>query len=501
MNKKFAIIGCAGYIAQRHLKAIKETGNKLVCAIDKSDSVGVLDSFSTEIEFFTEFERFDRYLEHLNEKGEKIDFVTICTPNYLHDSHIRFALKKGANVICEKPLVINPKDLDELEKIEVKTGKNVFGIMQLRLHPVIIELKKKIDSEYSGKKYKVELKYIATRGKWYLASWKGDENKSGGLAMNLGVHFFDILLWIFGKVQKSELYFSSPEKMEGMLELEKAEVSWVLSCDKNNLPLEAVKNGKTTYRSIKVNDEEIEFSEGFADLHTQSYGEILAGRGFRIKDVRPSIELIDLIRKSEIISNKEKNSGSFHESSYQGKQVEIGEGTKIWHFCNILDKTKIGKNCVIGQNASIGPEAIIGDNCKIQNNVSVYKGVRLEEGVFCGPSCVFTNVINPRAFVDRKNEFKQTIVKKGATIGANATIICGNKIGEYAMIGAGAVVTKDVPNYALMVGVPAKQVGWVCECGEVLTKKVIEEESIILKCNRCGEEFLHLKDRFMKNEY
>lgn len=300
MKKRFALMGCGGYIAPKHLKAIKDTGNDLVCTLDKSDSVGILDKFFYDTDFFTEFEIFERHVEKLKNKAMPLDYISICTPNYLHDSHIRFALRHESNVICEKPLVINPWNLDALEKVEQESGKNVYGILQLRLHPSLQDLKTKIDGEYSGKKYDVNLDYIASRGKWYNYSWKGDVSKSGGLEMNLGIHFFDMLSWVFGKAEGFEIYSRSLDKIEGYLELEKAKVHWILSSDKKNLPQKAILEGRPTHRSIKVNGEELEFTEGFTDLHTKSYEEILSGKGFRIKDVRPSIDLVYQLRNTEI---------------------------------------------------------------------------------------------------------------------------------------------------------------------------------------------------------
>lgn len=296
---RFGIIGCAGYIAPRHLKAIKDTGNELVCALDKSDSVGILDSFSYDTDFFTEFERFDRYADKLRRRGAPLDFISVCTPNYLHDAQIRWGLRNGLYVICEKPMVIEPWNLTGVEEVERDSGKRVFGIMQLRLHPAIKSLKKRIES-LGNMKHQVVLDYIASRGKWYDYSWKGDEAKSGGLAMNLGVHFFDMLLWIFGKVKNFDVELNTPKKMRGALELELANVNWTLSCDRKDLPVNVTNKGKSTYRSIKVDGEELEFSEGFVDLHTESYKEILNGRGFGVQDVKPSIELIHNLKTSKI---------------------------------------------------------------------------------------------------------------------------------------------------------------------------------------------------------
>ena len=276
--KNFALIGAAGYVAPRHMKAIKETGNNLLAAFDPNDSVGIIDSYFPDASFFVEFERFDRHVDKLRRKGQKIDYVSICSPNYLHDAHIRFALRSGADAICEKPLVLNPWNLDALEEIENETGKKVYNILQLRVHPSLIALKEKIDKEWEQKKekYKIDLTYITSRGKWYFIFWKGDLQKSGGVGTNIGIHFFDMLIWIFGAVKHQEVHYSEPlKKMAGYVELEKAEVRWFLSVDVRDLPEEAVKKQKRTYRSITVDGEEIEFSGVFADLHTIVYQDIL----------------------------------------------------------------------------------------------------------------------------------------------------------------------------------------------------------------------------------
>ncbi len=297
-QKNFAIIGVAGYIAPRHLRAIKETGNELVCALDPSDSVGVLDSYFKEVDFFTEFERFDRHIEKRRRfpQEQGVHYVSICSPNYLHDAHIRFALRVGAHAICEKPLVLNPWNLDALAEIEQESEMRVYNILQLREHKAIIELKNRIESEKSPKKYDVDLTYVTSRGKWYFYSWKGMEQKSGGVATNIGVHFFDMLTWIFGPVTHSEVHLADARKAGGFLELERANIRWFLSLDQGDLPPEAVRGGKRTFRSIKVDGKEIEFSDGFTDLHTRVYQRILEGRGFGIKDAYPSIKLVYDIR-------------------------------------------------------------------------------------------------------------------------------------------------------------------------------------------------------------
>lgn len=305
----FALIGAAGYIAPRHMRAIKDTGNKLVTALDKFDSVGIIDSFFPESDFFTEPERFDRHLDKLRRKGEnKIDYVSICSPNYLHDSHIRLALRNQANAICEKPLVLNPWNAEALQDIEKETGKSINTILQLRLHPSIIALKKQIDEAPEGKIFDVDLTYITSRGKWYFISWKGDIEKSGGVATNIGIHFFDMLMWIFGDVKKSTVHVSERDKAAGYLELKKARVRWFLSINENTLPEVARLAGKRTFRSITIENEEFEFSEGFTDLHTESYWHILAGNGFTIKDALPSIDLAHQIRNAAVTGLK----GEYH---------------------------------------------------------------------------------------------------------------------------------------------------------------------------------------------
>ena len=298
--KNFALIGAAGFIAPRHLKAIKETGNNLVAALDKHDNVGILDSYFPNADFFTEFERFDRHLDKLKRKGSRVDYISICSPNYLHDSHIRFALRYGANAICEKPLVLNPWNLDALGEIELETGRKINTVLQLRLHPAIIALREKIGRASKDKTYDVELKYITSRGNWYHSSWKGDLSKAGGIATNIGIHFFDMLIWIFGAVKDIKVTRMEPDTAAGFIELEHARVSWFLSIDYNQLPKQAKSEGKRTYRSLTLGGEEIEFSEGFTDLHTKSYHEILHGKGFGLKDAGPSIDLVYKIRNAAV---------------------------------------------------------------------------------------------------------------------------------------------------------------------------------------------------------
>jgi UDP-N-acetyl-2-amino-2-deoxyglucuronate dehydrogenase len=302
MKQKFALIGAAGYIAHKHMKAIKDTGNELVVAIDPHDSVGIIDSYFPNARFFTEIERFDRHLEKLrrNSNDERVEYMSICSPNYLHDAHIRLALRLHATPICEKPLVINPWNLDVLEELQNEFNTKVYTILQLRYLPAIIELKEKINKQPNQKKVKIDLKYITRRGRWYDVSWKGNESKSGGVIMNIGIHFFDMLIWLFGKPKNSEVKLMQSNKAAGFLELENADVNWFLSVDGNDLPTEYKKSEKYAYRTLKIEDREIEFSTGFTDLHTKAYEEILLGRGFGISDARDSIELVYKIRNTKI---------------------------------------------------------------------------------------------------------------------------------------------------------------------------------------------------------
>ena len=294
--KRFALIGAAGFIAPRHLKAIKETGNELVAALDKHDNVGILDSYFPAADFFVEFERFDRYLDKIKRKGNPVDYVSICSPNYLHDSHIRFALRYGANAICEKPLVLNPWNVDALAEIEQETGRKINTILQLRLHPSIIALRERVLNGPKNKTYDVDLQYMTSRGNWYNASWKGEISKSGGVATNIGIHFFDMLIWIFGSVKKVNVVSMDDYHASGVLELERANVKWFLSIKYEHIPEQIRKAGKRTYRSLVMEGEEIEFSDGFTDLHTKSYEEILKGNGFGLTEARASIELVHSIR-------------------------------------------------------------------------------------------------------------------------------------------------------------------------------------------------------------
>jgi UDP-N-acetyl-2-amino-2-deoxyglucuronate dehydrogenase len=296
--KTYALIGAAGYIAPRHMRAMAVTGGRLEVAYDPNDSVGVMDSHFPDAEFFTEFERFDRHVDKLRRRGTKIDYAAICSPNYLHDAHCRFALRSGIDAICEKPLVLNPWNIDGLMEIERETGRRISTILQLRLHPAIIALRERLAK--SNKRHKVELTYVTSRGRWYHASWKGDEAKSGGVATNIGIHFFDMLSFVFGPVSRNEAHLREAEKAAGSLECERADISWFLSIDRNDLP-DRVKNKKTTFRLITLDGEEVEFSEGFTDLHTRSYEEIIAGRGFGIGEVRPSIDIVSTFRTAPIV--------------------------------------------------------------------------------------------------------------------------------------------------------------------------------------------------------
>ena len=297
-SRNFALIGVAGYIAERHLRAIRDTGNQLVATLDPHDSVGILDSYFAKTDFFVEFERFDRHIDKLRRQGTKVDFVSICSPNYLHDAHIRFALRQGADAICEKPMVLNPWNVDALQLFEEETGKQVHNILQLRLHPSIIKLKQEVGTAPKDKKFDIDLTYITSRGHWYDVSWKGNLQKSGGIATNIGIHFFDMLGWIFGKVQQNTVHLLNEDKAAGFLELEQARIRWFLSIDYQDLPDKIKKSGQRTYRSILINNKEIEFSTGFTDLHTKSYQNILQGKGFGIDEVRKAIEIVYQIRNS-----------------------------------------------------------------------------------------------------------------------------------------------------------------------------------------------------------
>ncbi len=303
----FALIGAAGYIAPRHMKAIRDTGNQLVCALDPYDGVGIIDSYFPHADFFIEPERFDRHLDKLRRMAlskkriddKKVDYVSICSPNYMHDSHIRLALRNEAHAICEKPIVLNPWNLDALNEIEKETGKKVYTILQLRLHPSIVALREQIKKGPRNKIYDLDLTYITSRGNWYYRSWKGDVSKSGGIATNIGVHFFDMLTWIFGKAKENIVHVLEENKAGGMLKLEQANIRWFLSLDYNDIPAQVRKTGKRTYRSLLMGEQEIEFSDGFADLHTEMYREIIAGRGFGLMDAKQSINIVYHIRNNQ----------------------------------------------------------------------------------------------------------------------------------------------------------------------------------------------------------
>ena len=297
--KNFALIGAAGYIAPRHLKAIKDTGNNLVAALDPFDSVGIMDSYFPNADFFTEFERFDRHVEKIKRQGTNLDYVSICTPNYLHDSHIRFGLNQGADVICEKPIVLNPWNLEALQEKARETGKTVYNILQLRLHQSVIDLKKKIDEGPKDKKYDIDLAYLTSRGHWYYTSWKGYINKSGGIATNIGVHFFDMLGWIFGDVQENIVHIHTHDRAAGYLEFEKARVRWFLSINYDTIPEEVKKKGLRTYRAITIGDDTFEFSGGFTELHTRSYEHVLDGKGFLLEDAKQAINIVYDIRHQQ----------------------------------------------------------------------------------------------------------------------------------------------------------------------------------------------------------
>lgn len=307
-TRNFALIGAAGYIAPRHLQAIHDTGHRLIAAVDRSDSVGVIDRFFPDARFFVEFERFDRHAEKLRrlEAEQRIHIVSICSPNYLHDAHIRFALRIHADALCEKPLVLNPWNLDALEELEREFGRRVYSVLQLRLHPAIAQLRARVAAEPRDKVHDVDLTYITSRGPWYHVSWKGDASKSGGVGTNIGIHFFDMLAWVYGPMRAQQVHLSQPDKMAGWIELERARVRWFLSLDRRDLPEEAA--GKTTYRSLEVDGEAFEFSEGFTDLHTAVYREVLEGRGSGIAEARPSIELAHAIRTAAPVGAK----GEYH---------------------------------------------------------------------------------------------------------------------------------------------------------------------------------------------
>jgi UDP-N-acetyl-2-amino-2-deoxyglucuronate dehydrogenase len=307
--KNFALIGAAGYIAPRHMKAIKDTGNNLLAAFDKNDSVGIIDSYFPNADFFVEFERFDRHIEKLKyDQDLFLDYVSICSPNYLHDAHIRFALRSGADAICEKPLVLNPWNVDKLKFVEEKTGRKIYNVLQLRVHPSIIALKEKVEKDSRTEKFEVDLTYLTSRGHWYHTSWKGDPNKSGGIATNIGVHFYDMLSWIFGDLQENIVHIHEGDCAAGYLEFENARVRWFLSINADHLPDQVRSKGQTTYRSITINGEELEFSGGFTDLHTMVYKDILEGGGYGLDAARTAIDIVHDIRNAIPVGKK----GEYH---------------------------------------------------------------------------------------------------------------------------------------------------------------------------------------------
>ncbi|HTN46492.1 MAG TPA: Gfo/Idh/MocA family oxidoreductase [Flavipsychrobacter sp.] len=306
--KNFALIGAAGFIAPRHMKAIKDTGNKIVCALDKFDSVGIMDSYFPDADFFTEFERFDRHIEKLRLKDQPIDYVSVCSPNYLHDAHIRFGLRNNADVICEKPIVLNPWNIDSLMDIEKSSGKKVYNILQLRLHPAIVALKEKVAAADPSQVWDIELAYITARGHWYHSSWKGDVTKSGGVATNIGIHFYDMLCWIFGDIKQNTVHLHRPDCVAGFLELERARVKWFLSINLDDVPQIQREKGMRTYRSLTIGGEALEFSDGFTDLHTESYRRILSGEGFSMHEAKKALEIVYAIRTQEPVGIK----GDYH---------------------------------------------------------------------------------------------------------------------------------------------------------------------------------------------
>ena len=314
--KNFALIGAAGYIAPRHMKAIKETGNRLIAAYDKFDSVGVMDSYFPDADFFVEFERFDRHIEKRKRLGTRLDYVSVCSPNYLHDAHIRFGLRQGADVICEKPIVLNPWNIDALQEIERETGSKVYNILQLRLHPSVIALRERILQGPPDKIYDVDLAYITARGNWYYTSWKGDVSKSGGIATNIGVHFYDMLQWIFGNVRQNVVHVHTHDRAAGYFEFDRARVRWFLSINADTLPVAVKAKGGRTYRAITIEGEAFEFSEGFTDLHTVSYRDVLDGGGFGLEEARNAIQIVHEIRNATPVGLV----GDFHPMSAKNSE-------------------------------------------------------------------------------------------------------------------------------------------------------------------------------------
>ncbi len=426
--KNFALIGVGGYIAPRHLQAIKETGNNLVAALDPKDSVGIIDKYFPQADFFTEFERFERHIEKLRRlnAGKQIDYVSICSPNYLHDSHMRFALRMGSHAICEKPLVIKPWNLDALSEVQKEYDKGkIYTILQLRVHPTLAELKNKIDSEINTKKKDIDLTYITPRGKWYLESWKGDNEKSGGVVMNIGIHFFDMLIWIFGKAQSVQLHYLDDTKASGFMELEKARVRWFLSTDANDLPEEKKKENKA-YRLITIDGQELEFSEGFTDLHTEVYKRTLAGNGFGIDDVRPSINLV--YELSKLTPNP--NSDFLHPFLAPKHPVIKQSGTGI----------KKGQNVIVEENVSIGKGTTIGNNVVIHKDTIIGENVRIDDGAVIGK----LPMVSVNSATTSQEALGGAKIGSGTMIGTGAVVYRGATIGENALIADMASIREHV---------------------------------------------------------
>jgi UDP-N-acetyl-2-amino-2-deoxyglucuronate dehydrogenase len=436
--KNFALIGVGGYIAPRHLQAIKDTGNNLVAALDPKDSVGIIDRYFPQANFFTEFERFERHIEKLRrmDQGSQIDYVSICSPNYLHDSHMRFALRMGAHAICEKPLVIRPWNLEALSQVEKEYGKGkIYTILQLRVHPTLADLKKKIESEVFTKKKEIDLTYITPRGKWYLESWKGDIEKSGGVAMNIGIHFFDMLIWIFGKPQNIELHYSDDTKASGYLELEKARVRWFLSTDANDLPEDRKKESKA-YRLITIDGQELEFSEGFTDLHTEVYRRTLAGNGFGIEDVRPAINIVYELSKLTPNTNSD-----FLHPFLSPKKIEVVIKQSVINVVgqSVTNITR-GENVVIGENVSVGNGTVIGNNVVIHKDTIIGENVRIDDNAVIGK----LPMISINSAITSKEALWGTRIGSGTMIGTGAVVYRSSSIGENALIADTAQVRELV---------------------------------------------------------
>lgn len=443
MNDKnvlnFALIGSCGFIAPRHLKAIRDTGNKLIAAVDPNDSAGILDSYFPETEFFKEYELFERFADYIKKKDpeKKIDYFSICTPNYLHDSHIFSALKLGANVICEKPLVLNPERLDQLEIIEKEIGiGKINTVLQLRLHDVIKNLKNKIEKEPKGKKYDIELTYITPRGKWYQSSWKWDMEKSGGVVMNIGIHFLDMLMWIFGPVKFLATHLLEPTRSSGFLELENANVRWFLSIDKNDLASHGLPSNKP-FRSIKIDGEELNFSEGFTDLHTLVYQETISGRGSTISDVRPSIELVYLINHSSVVR---KSVDYCHPFILDNNLVVSFVAQKP---AVVVANVKFEKNVTVGKNVSFGENVVIGNNVVIHDDTVIGSNVRIDDGAVIGklPMKSLSSATTSSA---NNSTLPPANIGDGCIIGSYALIYRGSKIDKDVLVADAASVRENV---------------------------------------------------------